>query len=417
MAVAASERLEQGESLGSYEIEDLLGSGANAAVYRAKSRQTGARVALKRASTLDAAARWEIEARLLSELDHPAVVSLVDHFEEPEGVYNIAMRLVDGSDLAGVLWDRGAPGLPVDEVIGLMRGVSMGLTYLHDQQIVHGDLKPRNVVRERDRAVIVDFGLAARLGTRADQARGGTAGFMAPEIFAGEAPSPRSDVYSLAATIWTLLAGTPPAYGEGRGLSAVVPGVPDKLNAAVQEALAFRPNDRLESAGALAEALGGSARASLGTSLAASVERVGRRRRLLEAVVRAIAGSLDAAAVSIGMVDPATSRLEYVAAWGAGAGEVVGMQLEPGVGVAGAAVLTGKPQVVGQCRSDSRFAAAVASATGYVPYTMLVLPLSRDGATVGVLSILDRRDGQPYRAEDIPEVQLFADVAVEALIS
>jgi serine/threonine protein kinase len=406
-----------GTFLRAYEIEDALGTGSSAAVYRAKNRETGARVALKRATTLDVSARWEIEARLLSELDHPAVVSFVDHFEEPEGVYNLVMRLVDGIDLARVLWDRAAPGLPVDDVIGWMRGVGTGLMYLHDQQIVHGDLKPRNIVRERDRAVIVDFGLAGRIGTSDDQARGGTPQFMAPEVFAGDAPTPSSDVYSLGATIWTLLTGTPPPYGEGRRLDSIVPGVPAEVSDAVREALAFRASDRLESARALAEALGGPVRAASGTSLAVSNERLGRRRGLLESLVRAIAGSLDAAAVSIAVVDPATAELEFSSAWGAGASEVVGVQLKGGVGVAGAAAETGKPQVVGHCRSDPRFAAAVANATGYVPYTMLVLPLSHEGATVGVLSILDRRNGEPYRAEDIPQAQLFADVAVEALVS
>jgi GAF domain-containing protein len=123
----------------------------------------------------------------------------------------------------------------------------------------------------------------------------------------------------------------------------------------------------------------------------------------------------EAAAASIALVDEATGELVYEAAWGAGASEVVGLRLPPGAGLAGAVVASGEGVAVPECRSDPRFASQVAAKTGYVPYTMLDTPLIRDGKTIGVLALLDRRDGGPYRHEDLARAALFADLAVVAL--
>ena len=91
------------------------------------------------------------------------------------------------------------------------------------------------------------------------------------------------------------------------------------------------------------------------------------------------------------------------------------MRLPTGVGIAGAVVASGAGVFVPECRKDPRFARQVAAGTGYVPYTMVVAPLVRDGKTIGVLSVLDRRDGGPYLLEDLGKVALFADLAVVSL--
>ena len=121
----------------------------------------------------------------------------------------------------------------------------------------------------------------------------------------------------------------------------------------------------------------------------------------MEAIVRTAAGMFDAAACSIALTDPTNGELVYEAAWGAGASEVVGMRLPTGVGIAGAVVASGDGVFVPECRKDPRFARQVAAGTGYVPYTMVVAPLVREGKTIGVLSVLDRRDGGPYLREDL----------------
>jgi GAF domain-containing protein len=123
----------------------------------------------------------------------------------------------------------------------------------------------------------------------------------------------------------------------------------------------------------------------------------------------------EAAAASIALIDRTTQELVYQAAWGSGAKEIVGVRLPPGVGIAGAVVSAGEGQAVPECRSDPRFAAQIAAGTGYVPHTMVVVPLRRQGETVGVLSVLDRRDGGPYGPNDVIRAQLFAELAIAAL--
>jgi hypothetical protein len=78
----------------------------------------------------------------------------------------------------------------------------------------------------------------------------------------------------------------------------------------------------------------------------------------------------------------------------------------------GSAIDASEPVVVGDCRADERFATRAAARTGYIPITMMVVPLRHGGRTVGALSILDRRDGLPYTATDLPKGQLFAELAV-----
>ena len=88
--------------------------------------------------------------------------------------------------------------------------------------------------------------------------------------------------------------------------------------------------------------------------------------------------------------------LVYEAAWGAGAEEIVGVRLEPGAGIAAHVAASGRPEAIPSCRDDSRFAHSLAESTGYVPNTMLVLPLGPAGRPFGVLQILDRLDGEPF---------------------
>jgi hypothetical protein len=86
-----------------------------------------------------------------------------------------------------------------------------------------------------------------------------------------------------------------------------------------------------------------------------------------------------------------------------------------GGGIAGSAFAEGEGVAVPNCRNDPRFEVRIAEGTGYVPHTMMVVPLVRDGAAIGALSVLDRRDGRPYGPADLDRARLFADLTVEAL--
>jgi tRNA A-37 threonylcarbamoyl transferase component Bud32 len=411
----AEGELRTGDRIGDrYTVDSPISQGAMGVVYRARV-DGGREVAVKRLIDRRQAARFEIEARLLARLRHPRVVRVIDHLQDDGGQY-LVMEFVAGEDLSAVLERSGRPGLPIDEAVAHGRDACEALHYVHEQNIVHRDVKPHNLILGDEGVVLVDFGIARELtqtdaGTRAV----GTPLYMAPEVLVGEAVSPRSDVYGLAATIWALLTGRPPAYHDTASLRRLAPGVSAELERTLRQALELRPERRVASVTALAAALGSPLGVSTGESLAVSLPHASTQRGLSEAIVRTAAGVFDAAASSIAVVDDATAELIYHAAWGAGAEEIVGVRLEPGFGIAGAAVATGEGVAVPECRSDPRFASQIAAGTGYVPNTMLVVPLKRDDAVIGALSVLDRRDGGAYGPADLPRAQLFADLAVAAM--
>ncbi len=397
---------------GRYEIVAPISEGAMGAVYRARDRASDDNdVAVKHLVDIGQLPSFEIEARLLAGLRHPRIVRVLDYLSEGRDSY-LVMELIRGPDLGRVLEERGAPGLPLEEVLDISRQAADALDYVHGQQIVHRDVKPRNLIACDRGVVLVDFGVARELGDDPGTRGVGTPRFMAPEVLVGESVSPRSDVYGLAATIWTLLAGRPPWYGHVDPLPNVAP----EFERALRRALDVRPERRFASAAALAGALGSPVEALVGESLAASVPEAGpERRRLLEAVVRTAAGVFEAAAVSVALRRDGTGELVYQAAWGTSADQIVGVRLSPGEGIAGAALVTGEPVVVPDCRADPRFAERVAAGTRYVPNTLLAVPLRRQGDVVGVLSILDRRDGGPYDQADVTRAELFAELALAML--
>jgi hypothetical protein len=408
--------------LGRYEIDASLSGGNMGSVYRAHDVETGAPVVLKRVHAGGESSGFNLtacqtEARLLSFLRHPRVAVVIDHFHDPDGGYTLVTEFVEGSDLQRALWARGKPGLPVTEVLERAREACEALAYIHSQQVVHADVKPANIVCGGDGSVLVDFGLAVRMGEfdGPDAASGGTARFMAPEVFAGDPPSPRSDVYSLAATIWHLVSGMPPVYGEDTPLAETVTGVSPRLEQALRAGLQLHPERRIASAEEFASELGMPLGELRGASLALSVENAGAPRELLEALVRTAAAVFEAASVSIALADPETGELRYVAVWGAVAKEVLDVRVPAGHGIVGSAVATGAPEAVPSCANDPRFARNVAGEIGYMPLTMLVVPLQRGDRCVGALQIVDRRDGGVYGVGDLPRAVLFGELAAAAL--
>ena len=337
------------------------------------------------------------------------MVDVLDHGRDGDRDW-LVMELIEGAGPGRVLRERGDPGLPPAEVLDAARQAAEALEYVHGQQVVHRDVKPHNLIAPSEGVVLVDFGVA-REATDEPGTRGiGTPRYMAPEVLVGEGVSPRSDVYGLAATVWALLAGSPPAYGDPEPL----PGVAPELEQALRRALDPRPEHRFASAAALAAALGSPGGDGRGPDARRHPAR-DRAADVLESVVRTAAGVFDAAAASIALIDHTTGELVYRSSWGALADETVGIRLAPGQGLAGAAVQALEPVVVPDCRADERFAAQVAAGIGYVPNTMLVVPLARDGVAVGALSVLDRRDGEALDQADVARAELFAELALAVL--
>ena len=243
---------------GRYEPLEVIGQGGEGRVVRALDHQLDRHVALKIRLAPEGAAREELlrEARVLLSLDpHPGLPLVREDFFEG-GDYVIAMDWIDGVDLGKLLSERGTPGLAPTTVLRHLAQVAEALTHLHahDPPVVHGDVKPANILLAKGgKIVLVDFGLAASGATRA--AAKGTLGYVAPEVAAGYPPSPASDVYSLAMTAFALLTGTPPIGGK--------PEWPKELDAdrarAFQRAIslgtATDPSRRLRSVGEFIELL------------------------------------------------------------------------------------------------------------------------------------------------------------------
>lgn len=212
-----------GKRLGHYKIDGVLGRGGMSVMYRATDIRLGRKVALKVMGehiTGDAEFRERFvdEARNTSAIDHSNIVPLYD-FGEVDGMLFIAMRLVDGSDLASLIKD--GPISP-KRTLELLAQISEALDMLHERGLVHLDLKPANVLvtsREsvHEHVYLADFGLTRRGATGHRTSSGdflGSPTYAAPEHLRGEPVDGRTDQYALACMLFACLTGRPPFQGQ-----------------------------------------------------------------------------------------------------------------------------------------------------------------------------------------------------------
>lgn len=208
------DRITPGTILGGrFRITAMVGSGGMGQVYRADDLKLGQPVALKflnpaLAATPESVSRLYAEVRLGRQVAHPNVCRIYDVVEFDHHRC-IVMEHVDGEDLGSLMQRVGR--LPTGKAAAIARDLCMGLSASHQSGIVHGDLKPSNVMIDgRGRARIMDFGLSALAGESV--VRGGlvvgTPAYMAPEQFDGAPPSFAADVYSLGLLGWELFTGT-----------------------------------------------------------------------------------------------------------------------------------------------------------------------------------------------------------------
>jgi WD40 repeat protein/class 3 adenylate cyclase/tRNA A-37 threonylcarbamoyl transferase component Bud32 len=199
-----------------YEPLEVVGRGGEAEVIRALDHLHGRQVALKVRPVTDESSREQLlsEARLLLSLSpHPGLPLVREDFFVG-AQYVIAIDWIDGRDLEALLDAEGRPGLDPARAIGYLEQAAEALEHLHthDPPVVHGDVKPANLIlTSSGRIVLVDFGFSS-LPTD-DPRLAGSAGYVAPEVAAGARPTAASDAYSFAATALTLLTGEAPSGG------------------------------------------------------------------------------------------------------------------------------------------------------------------------------------------------------------
>lgn len=230
--------IKPGETLQNrYRVERQIGQGGMGAVYVALDERFDTTVAIKETLCMDDNFRKAIEreARLLSSLTHPSLPRVSDHFEENDSQF-LVMEFIEGDDVASILEREGRP-FPVDKVLAWADDLLDGLDYLHNQSlpVIHRDIKPQNLKITPDgRIMLLDFGLAkgsptdASHKTAAKSIFGYSRNYASLEQIQGTGTDPRSDLYSLAATLYHLVTGVPPEDALTRAMS-VLSNRPDPL--------------------------------------------------------------------------------------------------------------------------------------------------------------------------------------------
>jgi eukaryotic-like serine/threonine-protein kinase len=262
---------------GRYRIVRQLGQGGMGAVYEAVDERLDTVVALKETLFTDEKLRkqFEREARLLARLSHQALPKVSDHFNEADGQF-LVMQYIAGQDFFEMMAHRNDP-FSQEEVLGWGDQLCDVLDYLHtqDPQIIHRDIKPQNLKRTaRGQVVLLDFGLAKgsagqmSVVTTSASIFGYTPNYAPLEQVQGLGTDPRSDIYSLSATLFHLLTNIKPPDALTRA-SAIVNGLPDPLPpanevtsnvstavaAVLSKGMSQKRDDRYESAALMREAL------------------------------------------------------------------------------------------------------------------------------------------------------------------
>lgn len=274
----AVQQLETGILLnGRYEIVRRIGGGGMGAVYLAKDHHLGdAPRAVKEMveSHLDnsqhekAIGDFKRESLLLTSLEHSSIPTIYDYFyDEVKGRFYLVMKYISGGDFAGRL--RNAPGGRIDEKTVTDWAVQIAdvLEYLHKRPkpIIYRDLKPANLMIDGNtgRVMLIDFGIARWV---APQEKGvtavGTMGYAPPELFSGKV-EPRSDIYSLGATMFHLLTGSDPQdnpllifdFTKNPRPRSINPSISTEMERILMRAVEYKPENRFRSAAEMRDAL------------------------------------------------------------------------------------------------------------------------------------------------------------------
>jgi formylglycine-generating enzyme required for sulfatase activity len=261
-----------------YRIVRLLGEGGMGAVYEAIDQRVSCLVALKETlmgTDEESKQAFQREAALLANLRHSALPKVMDYFSEGEGLF-LVMEYIPGYDLAELLELRGSP-FPQDQVLRWADELLKVLQYLHTRHppILHRDIKPANLkLTKQGEIFLLDFGLAKGAAGQmptiktSKSVRGYTPVFSSLEQIHGKGTDPRSDLYSLGATLYTMLTGQAPVDAPTRFAAAedeekdplatvhhLSPNIFPAISDVILQSMAVRRRDRFSSAAAMRTAL------------------------------------------------------------------------------------------------------------------------------------------------------------------
>jgi eukaryotic-like serine/threonine-protein kinase len=259
-------------NVGRYEVQETLGTGASSRVVRAYDPLIDRGVAIKLFSPEivrgEGRARFLREARVVGKLSHPSIVTLHDMgIEESTMTPYLVMELVEGQPLERII---GKGSVPFSTACAWAAHVAIALSAAHRNAVIHGDVKPANILITTDgRVKLTDFGMA-RLSSHqvANSSLFGTPAYWCPEQIQGRSQDARSDVFSLGVVLYEMLTGISPFAGDSLQLicnnilssspqppSHGNPSIPARLDAIVAACLCKDPGQRVASAEIMADQL------------------------------------------------------------------------------------------------------------------------------------------------------------------
>ncbi len=268
--------------IGNYRIEERIGRGGMGVVYRGHHLKLPREVAIKSISASNTRdlrrlrSRFEKEAFVQSQLDHPGIVKIYDYIVSAQ-TYYIVMEFVEGRSLAQLI-DREVGPLPIERALDLFEQMLAAIAYAQEfvyqdqdgsshKGLIHRDLKPANLlITPDDRVKITDFGIVKLVGSEKTNTGGnyGSPEYVSPEQAEGAPVDPRADIYSLGVILYEMLTGEPPFHDQGGHLSQLEvvrahihqqPPPPSRLNpqltpeleAIILRALEKKPENRFAS--------------------------------------------------------------------------------------------------------------------------------------------------------------------------
>ena len=267
-----------GKTLGRYRLVERLGRGGMAEVYKGYQPSMDRYVAIKLmhaylAEDENFVGRFQREAKAIAALRHPHIVQAYD-FDIEDDVYFMVQEFIGGGTLKDRLRavNEQEEHLPIEETVRIMRALCDAIDYAHAQGCIHRDIKPDNIMFDQDgRPVLTDFGISSIIGGTRFTATGamiGTPAYMSPEQGKGDSNDRRSDIYSLGVVLYEMLTGQVP-FDADTPFAVVLKHVNDALpmptslnpsldpaiERVILRALAKDPEDRYQTAGALADDL------------------------------------------------------------------------------------------------------------------------------------------------------------------
>lgn len=261
-----------------YQVIALIGHGGMASVYQAYDTHLRQPVAIKiihphLADQPNFLQRFEAEAVVVARLRHPNIVQVYDFCHAGEQ-YFMVMEFLEGETLETRLKRLASEGrrLPIEQALRIASDLCDALHYAHQRGLVHRDIKPANIMLDpQERPILMDFGVARLLGGQFHTATGavvGTALYMAPEQIQGQPVDARADIYALGGTLFQMLSNHPPFEADSAitlmmkhlhepppDVRQFQPSAPPLVTAILMKALAKLPEERYQSAQALAQAL------------------------------------------------------------------------------------------------------------------------------------------------------------------